>query len=209
MVLRSILGIWMAAVIAFVFLLPPDPSLGHSAKTIFFHVPMAWISAVAFLVALLYGALYLKRKKIEDDIVSSASAGIGFWFCLGATISGSIWAKATWGAYWNWDPRETSVFILLLIYGAYFALRSAVSDEALRARLAAVYAILAGTSMPFFIFAIPRLLPSLHPSPIIARKMEIDITSFALLLISLAGYTGIYIWLLKIRVRAEEVLRKG
>lgn len=199
----------MAVVTVLVFLLPPDPNLGDSAKAIFFHVPMAWISAVAFIIALIYGILYLRRKDTNDDLLSSASAGIGFWFCLGTTISGSIWAKAAWGAYWNWDPRETSIFLLLLIYGAYFALRSAVSDHELRARLSAVYAILAGISMPFLVFVLPRVLPSLHPSPIISKKMGMDIYSFILLLSSLAGYTGIYIWLLKLKTDAEMALRKG
>ena len=139
------------------------PGLEDKARNIFFHVPVAWTSVLGFLVALYYGFRYLRTKDFDYDIKSVSSAGLGMMFCLLATITGSIWAKFNWGSFWNWDPRETSIFILLLIYGAYFALRSALGSDEIRARLSAVYAILAGMIAPFFVFVMPRIVGGLHP----------------------------------------------
>jgi heme exporter protein C len=89
----------------------------------------------------------------------------GFLFSILATATGSIFAKVVWGSFWNWDPRETSILILLLIYGAYFALRSAIDDAERREQLAAVYALLAFVTVPLLIFVVPRLAESsLHPN---------------------------------------------
>ncbi|MCX8010411.1 MAG: cytochrome c biogenesis protein, partial [Ignavibacteria bacterium] len=112
-----------------IFEFPLIPGLEDKAKIIFFHVPTAWLTVIAYLIAMFYGIRYLRKKEIYDDIKSVTSAALGFVFCILATVTGSVWAKFTWGSFWHWDPRETSIFILLLIYGAYFALRSALDGE--------------------------------------------------------------------------------
>ena len=114
---------------------PFIPGLEEKAKIIFFHVPTAWLSVIAFLMAMIYGIKYLRNQNIDDDSKSAAALQLGMVFTVLATITGSIWAKFTWGAFWHWDPRETSIFILLLIYGSLFALRSAVENEDKRAKL--------------------------------------------------------------------------
>jgi heme exporter protein C len=129
-------------------------------------------------------------------------------FCLLATVTGAIWAKFSWGTYWNWDPRQTSIFVLLLIYGAYFALRSAVENEEKRAALSAVYAIIAGVTMPFFMFIMPRIISSLHPEPLINAqgKVHMNTTMLMVFLASLAGFTGLYYWIWSLQVRAQRLL---
>ena len=109
--------------------LPIIPALEEKARIIFFHVPMSWTTLVAFFASMAYGIMYLKTKKLDYDLRSVSAAGLGTMFCILATVTGSIWAKFNWGSFWNWDPRETSIFVLLLIYGAYFALRSAIDVE--------------------------------------------------------------------------------
>ena len=74
------------------------------------------------------------EHEARRDDLAAASAELGFLFCALALISGMIWARVDWGAIWNWDPRQTSVMILLLIYGGYFTLRSAVPDPVRRGR---------------------------------------------------------------------------
>jgi len=148
---------------------PIIPGLEEKAKIIFFHVPTAWLSVVAFLMAMVYGIKYLRNKNLDDDSRSSASLQLGMMFCILATVTGSIWAKFNWGSFWSWDPRETSIFILLLIYGSLFALRSAIENEEKRARLSAVYSIIAFLTVPFFIFIMPRIMMGLHPG-----SLEID-----------------------------------
>ncbi len=182
--------------------LPIIPGLEERARIIFFHVPAAWVAVIAFILSLVYGIQYLKNKKIDYDIKSVSAAGLGFLFCILATITGAIWAKFSWGAFWNWDPRQTSIFVLLLIYGAYFALRSSIEVEEKRASLSAVYAIIAGISVPFFIFILPRIVASLHPDPIINPQAKIHMNPKMLVIIfaSLACFTGIYYWMFKLKV---------
>jgi heme exporter protein C len=108
-----------------------------------------------------------------------------------------------WGSYWNWDPRETSIFFLLLIYGAYLALRSALDDEERRARLSAVYSVLAFVAVPFLIFVVPRLYFTLHPDPLInpRGKVEMDPRIRIVFFAAMAGFTVLFAWLLNVRVR--------
>jgi heme exporter protein C len=218
--LRLFLGIWLSIVIILGLSLPMVaqplhwydlpiiPGLEDKARIIFFHVPTAWLSVLAFLSALFYGIRYLRKKDHLDDIRSASAAGIGLMFCLLATVTGAIWAKFSWGTYWNWDPRQTSIFVLLLIYGAYFALRSAVENEEKRAALSAVYAIIAGVTMPFFMFIMPRIISSLHPEPLINAqgKVHMNTTMLMVFLASLAGFTGLYYWIWSLQVRAQRLL---
>lgn len=216
---KIILGVWLTVVIivAFAFPIVPHPEqwyqfpvvpgLEDKARILFFHVPMSWTTVVAFIVSMAYGIRYLIRKDVNDDITSASSAGLGMMFCILATVTGSLWAKFNWGSFWNWDPRETSIFVLLLIYGAYFALRSALDVEEKRATLSAVYAIIAGVTVPFFIFIMPRIVSSLHPDPIVNSRGKIDMNGSMLtvFLCSLAGFTALYFWMLNLRVRAERL----
>jgi heme exporter protein C len=220
--MKIFLGLWLTVVIVVAFAFPtvanPQnwyefpivPGLEDKARILFFHVPMAWVTVVAFLVAMGYGIRYLVKKNPDDDIKSVSSASLGLMFCILATVTGSLWAKFNWGSFWNWDPRETSIFVLLLIYGAYFALRSALDADEKRATLSAVYSIIAGVTVPFFIFIMPRILQSLHPDPIINSRGKIDMnpTMLTVFLSSLAGFTSLYFWMWNLKVRLERLLYK-
>lgn len=218
-IFQPILAFWMTAVIvcAFVFPIVPQitawyqypiiPGLEEKARILFFHVPLAWTSVVGFVVSVFYAIRYLRSKEIDHDIRSSAAAGLGLLFCALTTLTGAIWAKFSWGSFWNWDPRETSIFVLLLIYGAYFALRSSIQEDEKRATLAAVYAIIAGVTMPFLMFVMPRIIASLHPDPIINTqgKVSMNGTMLTVFLSSLAGFTGIYFWMYSLKVRLARL----
>ena len=187
--------------------LPIIPGLEEKARIIFFHVPTAWLSVLAFVSSMIFAVRYLRKRDLDEDVKSASAAGLGFLFCLLATITGAIWAKFSWGTYWNWDPRQTSIFVLLLIYGAYFALRSAVESDEKRATLAAAYSIIAAVTMPFFIFVMPRMLSSLHPEPILntQAKVQMNATMLVVFLASLAGFTGLYFWMWNLHVRARRI----
>jgi heme exporter protein C len=219
MAAKVTLAIWLTVIIVVALVFPvvpaPDkwyefpviPGLEERARILFFHVPMSWTAVVAFVVSMLYGIRYLNTKKMDDDLKSVSSAGLGFLYCILATVTGSVWAKFNWGSFWNWDPRETSIFVLLLIYGAYFALRSSLDDAVKRATLSSVYAIIAGVTVPFFIFIMPRIMASLHPEPLVNTegKVHMNSTMLAVFLSSLAGFTALYFWLLSLRVRAGRL----
>jgi heme exporter protein C len=156
----------MFAVTAAMFLwVPKQQGLGNTGRIIIMHVPSAWLSTLAFGIAALWSGLYLWRRRPAADDWALAAVELGFLFSILATVTGSLFAKVVWGSFWNWDPRETSILILLLIYGAYFALRSAIDDTERRQRLAAVYALLAFVTVPLLTFVVPRLGDSsLHPN---------------------------------------------
>ena len=216
---KIILGLWMSTVIILALSLPMSthpqnwyelptiPGLEEKARIMFFHVPTAWLAAIAFVLSMVYGIRYLRTKKTDDDVRSASAAGLGLLFCLLATITGAIWARFSWGTFWNWDPRQTSIFVLLLIYGAYFALRSAVEIEEKRATLSAVYSIIGAVTMPFFMFIMPRILASLHPDPIInvQGKVHMNSTMLALFLASLAGFTGLFFWMWTLYIRVTHL----
>ena len=212
-ILKYILFIWLAVVFSFAIVLPIPGigNMGDRARIIFFHVPMAWVSVLAFTMGLFYGAMYLKKKDIIYDYKAAASAGLGLLFSILATVTGAIWAKFDWGTYWNWDPRQTSIFVLILIYGAYFALRSAIESDETRAKLSSVYTILAGITVPFFIFILPRIVETLHPDPIVNTqgKIKMDGKMQGIFFSSLAGFTALYLWIFSLKVRLVKLMMKG
>jgi len=204
---KYFLGCWMVLIILGAFLYaPPAKGLGDTARILFFHVPMAWLATLSFLISAVSSIHYLRRRERIYDIWAVSAAQIGLLFAILATITGSIWAKKIWHSYWNWDPRETSIFILLLIYAAYFALRSAVDVDEQRAKLAAVYSIIAFVTVPFFIFIIPRVYESLHPDPLInpEGKIKMDSRMLQVFLGSLFGFTILFYWILRIKVSAAR-----
>ncbi|MCB0722371.1 MAG: cytochrome c biogenesis protein CcsA [Ignavibacteriae bacterium] len=209
MIFRIVLFVLMTGVIIAGFLveIPYMPALKDTARVLYFHVPMSWIGVVAFFMSMIYSIKYLRSKDIINDIKAASAAQMGFVFCILATVTGSVWAKFTWGSFWNWDPRQTSIFILLLIYGAYFALRSSIDSPDRKARLSSVYAIIAFVTVPFFIFIMPRIVESLHPDPIVnsSGKVNMDSKMLAIFLTSLFTFTLLFFWIYNLKVRVEKL----
>lgn len=210
--LKWFLFVWMLAVIwaAFYYVHPAEGFIGESSRIVFFHVPTAWVCVLAFLVSCIYSIRYLMRRDPADDIRAAAASRLGLLFAVLATVTGAIFARIMWNSYWNWDPRQTSITILLLIYAAYFALRSAVPDPERRAALAAVYAILAFVTVPFLVFVVPRIYWSLHPDTIINTRgtNEFDPRYTMVLMASLAGFTGLSAWIYSFECRVERIRRR-
>ncbi|NWF49353.1 MAG: cytochrome c biogenesis protein CcsA [Ignavibacteriaceae bacterium] len=183
---------------------PFIPGLEENAKIIFFHVPTAWLTVLAFLMSTIYSFKYLRKKNPDDDAKSYSAAQLGMIFCILATVTGAVWAKFAWGSFWSWDPRQTSIFALLLIYGAWFALRSAIESEEKRATLSSVYSIIAFVTVPFFIFVMPRIMTGLHPGsaddtnagPVVDFKMNSNMQ--LIFFLSMAGFTILYFWMWKL-----------
>src|SRR5438552_15736875 len=212
MIGRLLLFAWIAGWIVAAFVWAPlVPVLGETTRVLYFHIPAAWVTVVALGWSMLHSILYLRTRNIEHDHHAAAAAEIGILFCVVATASGSLWAKAMWGSYWNWDPRETSIFFLLLIYAAYLAVRSAIDQEERRARLSAIYSTVAFVAVPFLVFVVPRIYFSLHPDPLINTRGKIDMDPrirmvfFALLI----GFTALFYWMLSLRVRVARVERRA
>jgi heme exporter protein C len=209
---KILMGLLITVVVISVFLMPPpQKELGDISRIFFFHVPVAWVTVLAFLVAMVNSVLYLSRKDPVYDLQAAVSSQVGFLFAILATVSGAIFAKNAWGSFWNWDPRETSVFILLLIYGAYLALRSAIEAEDRKANLSAVYSILAFVTVPFLVFVVPRVFQSLHPTDsIVNSQIKIQMPPLVLLvfLSSLLGFSLLFVWIYNLEIKVTILHKK-
>ncbi len=197
--------------------LPYIIGLEERARIIFFHVPMSWVAIIAYLISMVFAIRYIRSRQIELDDVSASAASVGTLFTILATVTGSVWAKFNWGSFWNWDPRESSIFILLLIYAAYFLLRSAIEDPEKRARLSAVYSVIAFLTAPFLMFILPRLVPGLHPGsaddtnagPLLSPKSsDINLTKQVVFGLALFAFTMVYFWLMNLHVRITRLTRQ-
>lgn len=210
--LQALIGLEMAGVIAAVFLyLPPAKGFASPewARMIIFHVPFAMVAVTAYVVSTVYAVLYLMRGGIANDIKSTASAWLGFLFTVLATVTGMIFAKIEWGTAWNWDPRETSILMLLIVYAAYFALRGAVVNQRTRARISAAYNILACLVMPFFVFVLPRISQGLHPTTTLTSPSGLSPEYRMVLGGAMLGYLLIYVWIFRFSVRGREAALAG
>ena len=192
---------------------PPLASMSQgsaASRIFFFHVPVAQVSFLSFVVAAIYAIVYLRTRKAEHDLVSSISAELGLTFSIVAMITGAIWAKQAWGAYWNWDPRQLFLFVLILFYGAFFALRQAITQVDTRRRLSAVYLIFGGAISPLLFFVLPRMYQSLHEDAnqvVVATqgKFNMSPTVATFFITSIIGFLCLYIWLLKLGVAAARM----
>lgn len=217
-------GVWMGLLIlaAFVYVGPVldeqgQPMFtigGHGAKAIFFHVPCAWLACLAYIVAAWYAGRYLRtlRQKgatgnAEDDFKCATAMELGLLFAALATITGSIFSRNEWGAYWSWDPRQTSILVVLLIFAAYLVLRGAIESPEVRARLSAVYALVALVPGLFLIWVLPRIVNTLHEGPnqvVIGGGLG---GGYRLVLYGLAlpAFLALFIWLFQLRLRTMKV----
>ena len=190
--------------------LPYVPQLGEQIRIMNFHVPCAWVSVVAYLFAMYFSIRFLKNKKFEDDELAYSSAVLGTYFTILATVTGMIWAKINWGSFWNWDPRQTSIFVLLLIYFAYFLLRQSLDNHEIKARLSSVYSIVAFITVPFLVFVMPRLLEGNHPGsanspnagPILSTQGDtLNILQSLGFSLGFASLTALFFWFINLRIR--------
>jgi heme exporter protein C len=182
-------GLYMA------FTAPLDYQQGHAAKIMFVHVPAAWLSMFGYaLVALSSFGLLVFRHPLAD-VSAKAAAPIGATFTFLCLLTGSLWGKPMWGAFWVWDPRLTSVLILFFLYLGLIALRSSIEDEALAAKLTAVLSLVGIVILPVIKFSVEwnslhqpasvmRLgAPTIHPSllwPLLTMAVAMTVLFLAL-----------------------------
>lgn len=203
---KILTGIWIAGVTVAAFLWLPTAQGFRSpeaARIVVFHVPCAVLTFVAFLVNAVYSWLCLRSRHPLTDAKASAAAELGMLFAVLATVTGSLFAMQQWGSAWNWDPRETSIVMLMLVYAAYFVLRGAVEEKSKRARLSAAYALLAFPAMVFLIWILPRIVESLHPTNTLFSRSGLDPSYRITLWSFFAGLLAVFVWMFRLRLRVE------
>lgn len=168
-IVRNVVLAWLTAMIlaAFLFEIPRINILEHTARNLYFHVPMWFTMMAAVFVSAWHSLQVLRGGGLIRDIRALQAARVGATFGVMGLVTGIVWSKYTWyvgtDVWWNFDPRQTMAALQLLIYGAYFVLRSAVDEPGRRARVAAVYNLFAAVTVPFLLYVLPRQLQSLHP----------------------------------------------
>jgi len=189
------------------FTAPLDYQQGHAAKIMFVHVPAAWLSMFGYaLVALSSFGLLVFRHPLAD-VSAKAAAPIGAAFTLLCLLTGSLWGKPMWGAFWVWDPRLTSVLILFLLYLGLIALRSSIEDEALAAKLTAVLSLVGIVILPVIKFSVDW--NSLHQPASVMRLGAPTIHASLLrpLLVMAAGMTMLFL-AFHLKAMRNEILRR-
>jgi heme exporter protein C len=142
---------------------PKKPILNESIRNLYFHVAM-WFALMIFLIiSLLYSLKYLRHNNPVHDIYAVEFARTGIVFGTLGMLTGSVWARYTWGDFWSNDPKQIGAAIALLIYLAYFILRNSLTDADKSARIGAVYNVFAFAMLFPTIWIIPRMVESLHP----------------------------------------------
>jgi heme exporter protein C len=189
--------------------------LGETIRNTFFHVPLWFAMFILFIAALIFCIRYLKTFNLDDDRKAAAFTNAGMLLGLLGLITGAIWAKYTWGAFWSWDVKQNLTAVGLLIYGAYFVLRASFEDPERRGRISAVYNIFAfATLIPLF-YVIPKMTDSLHPGAggnIAFGSQDLDNTMRLVFYPAIIGWTLMGAWIAQIVFRInnlrEQLLEK-
>ncbi|MCB0774360.1 MAG: cytochrome c biogenesis protein [Flavobacteriales bacterium] len=145
------------------FSFPNRSILNETIRNLFFHVPMWFTMMTLMTIAFWYSLKVLRSGDLEADRSALSAVDASLLFAALGLVTGSIWARATWGDWWTSDPKLNGAAVTVLIYGAYLILRGSVPDPHKRARLAAIYNIFAYVLMFVFLMVLPRLTDSLHP----------------------------------------------
>ena len=184
----------MIAALYMVFVyVPTEKNSGIVQRIFYFHVPVAWVSFLAFFITFISSILYLWKRATKWDAIASASAEIGVLFTTLVLITGPIWAKPAWGIWWTWDARLTTSLVLWMIYIGYLLVRSLATDSTRGARYSAVIGIVGFIDVPIVFFTV-NLWRTQHPTTIIFEG-GLDTSMLLTLLVCLAAFTVLYILL--------------
>jgi heme exporter protein C len=200
----AVAGVIAAVAMAFLYA-PTEAVQGHVQRIFYVHVPSAWIAYLAFAVAALARVLLLARSDERWDRVASSSAEIGVVFTTIVLVTGPIWGRPVWGAWWVWDARLTSTLVLWIVYVGYLLYRSLTPPGPRRARTSAVIAIIGVADIPVIHFSVVWWT-TLHPPPTVVRPdPQLTAEMLVTLLVAVAAFTLLYGALLAARVRVETL----
>lgn len=190
------------------FVAPPDYQQGETVRIMFIHVPSAWLAMAGYaLIAVSAFGLLVFRHPLAD-VSAKAAAPIGAAFTFLALVTGSLWGRPTWGTYWVWDARLTSVLILFFLYLGLIALRSSIEDETLASKLTAILALVGIVMLPIIKFSV-EYGNTLHQRASVMRlgAPTMDPSLLQPLLIMAVGFTALFV-ALHLKAMRNEILRR-
>jgi len=187
---------------------PRQAILNETVRNLYFHVTM-WFTMIFLLGTSVYHSIqYLRKSDIKSDLISNAYVETGLVFATLGLVTGSLWAKFTWGDWWTNDPKLNSVAIGLLIYLAYGLVRSSMPDEQQKARISNVYNIFAFVIFMILIWILPRMTDSLHPgnggNPGFS-KYDLDSNMRMVFYPAIIAWTMLGYWIANLRIRIKKL----
>jgi heme exporter protein C len=189
---------------------PRQPILNETVRNLYFHVPM-WFGMLFILaVSVVHSVRYLRQPapELDDKVVETAHTGI--LFGLLGIVTGSLWARFTWGAWWVNDAKLNGAAIGMLIYFAYLVLRNSFEDEQQRGRISAIYNIFAFATLVPLLFILPRLTDSLHPgnggNPGF-KIYDVDFRMIRVFYPAIVGWILLSLWISQLAVRLRKIDR--
>lgn len=201
---------FLAAGLYLAFTSPPDYQQGSTVRIMFIHVPAAWVAMMTYGLMALSAAIGLVYRHPLADAAAKAAAPLGALFTALALVTGSLWGKPMWGAWWVWDGRLTSFLILLFLYLGYIALWNAIEDETRAARATAILALVGAINLPIIEFSV-QWWTTLHQGESIFRRGGPSISAVFLwpLFAMAIGYTLLLFTLWIVRIRTEILERRA
>lgn len=195
------------------FFTPNDFRQGSTVKIIYLHVPSAWIAINAYLMMFVCSLIWLIRRHHVSALAAKAAAPVGLAMTLIALATGALWGKPMWGTYWVWDPRLTSFLILALFYIGYIGLWSAIEDRDTAADLTSVLAMVGAVFALLSRYAVLFWNQGLHQGTTVtiadgAQQENISNVFFVPLLLSMGGFTLLFVTLVLLGTRSEVMERR-
>jgi len=188
---------------------PDIAGVHQTIRNLYFHVCMWFAMIVMLCISVVYSIKYLSDFKAKNDIIAVEAANTGILFGILGIITGMLWAKFAWGQWWVNDPKLNGAAIGLLVYFAYFVLRSSLDDNNKRARISAVYNIFAFVIFILFILILPKLSAgSLHPGDGKDSAMPVFTLDFNLRIVfypAIVGWILLALWILDLRIRYRKL----
>ncbi|HUR30723.1 MAG TPA: cytochrome c biogenesis protein CcsA [Saprospiraceae bacterium] len=182
--------------------------LAETIRNTYFHVPMWFAMIILFGISAWYSLKYYRKGNMADDAQSLSFIKVGLIFGLLGMVTGMLWAKFTWNAYWSWDVKQNMAAIALLIYAALMVLRSSVEDNMQKARLTAGYNMFAFILLIPLLFIIPRMTDSLHPgnggNPAMGGE-DLDNTMRMVFYPAVIGWIMLGVWISQLVFRVERL----
>jgi heme exporter protein C len=187
------------------FVAPPDYQQGETVRIMFIHVPSAWLAMGCYLLIAVSSFGLLVFRHPLADVSAKAAAPLGAAFTLLALVTGALWGRPMWGAYWVWDARLTSVLVLFFLYLGLIALRSAIEEETLAARLTAILSLVGVAILPVIKFSVDWWNTLHQPSTGLTSTVHVAIR-VPLLVMALA-FTLMFL-AMHLKAMRNEILRR-
>src|SRR3954467_11620521 len=187
------------------FYAPNEADQGFIQKIFYVHVPLAIVALCGFVAGGIYGIRFLQTGDRMHDLRSYVAIHLSLILGVGTLITGSIWARASWGHWWVWDePTLVSFLIVFLLYACYQPLRFSIEDPERQARYAAVFSIVAGAFVPLNFMAVRMAQPLSHPRVLSTTGGNMPGSMFLTFLVALAGMACLFVTLWKYELASKN-----